>query len=140
MLLNFAKGIHWPQVSSEFFVVGVIEYPPLVPELVKTTANSNIHGRKIKVVNITNMEDIAKCQIVFLPAYKSKLLAKMLEQLPNAPTLIVSNKTDLARKGGGIDLVLREGKLTFDINLKAIEQRGLKISANIKSTGNAVYE
>jgi hypothetical protein len=138
MLLNFAKGIHWPHFNSEYFTVGIIEYPPLLPELEKTTSNSKIYGKKIKVISITDLEDISSCQIVFLPAYKSKLLTRLLESASNKPTLIVSNKMDLVKKGGGIDLVLREGKLTFDINSKAIEQRGLKISTSIKSSGNVL--
>lgn len=139
MLLSFAKGIHWPGASSDAFVVGVIEYPPLIQEMEKTTLNSNIHGRRISVLPISDLSDIAKCHIVFLPAYKSKMLTKVLEHIPNNPILIVSNKMDLARHGGCIDLVLREGKLTYDINLRAIEYRGLKVGTNIKSSGRVVH-
>lgn len=138
MLLNFAKGIHWPTSPSEYFVVGVLAYPPLIPELRSTTANSKIHGKKIKVIEIFELEDSKDCHIVFLPAYKAKLLPEVLEKIVAHPTLIVSNKTDLVRKGSGIDLVLRDGKLTFDINCKAIEGRGLKVGSGLRATGTIV--
>jgi hypothetical protein len=138
MLLSFAKGIYWPESSSGDFVIGVIEYPPLIPELEKTTAQSIIYGKKVKVVDISDVDAIAKCHIVFLPAYKSKMLPKVLDQVANTPVLIVTTKADLIRNGSCVDLVLREGKLTFDLNTTAIQRRGLKIGSYIKSAGNVV--
>jgi hypothetical protein len=138
MILHFAKGIHWPNIPSKVFVVGVIDYEPLLPELIKTTDNWNINGKKIIVMPVSNLKDVENCQIIFIPAYKAKLLEKVLAHVKDHPVLIVSNKIDLTKKGGSIDLVLRNGKLTFDINSDLIESKGLKIGTSIKSAGNIV--
>jgi hypothetical protein len=52
--------------------------------------------------------------------------------------LIVSNKADVARKGGGISFILINGKLSYEINVKAIEKRGMKVSSALKSSATIV--
>src|SRR5687767_11104491 len=110
MMLNFAKGIQWPKVSADGnFVIGVLEYPPLVAELISASATARIGERKIEVKEFNRVEEIKKCHIIFIPAYKAKLLTELLTQLGTQPTLIVSNKMDYAKKSGGVNFVLAEG-------------------------------
>jgi hypothetical protein len=45
---------------------------------------------------------------------------------------------DLSKRGSGINFVLSNGKLGYEINCKAIEKRGLKVSNGIKNMGTIV--
>jgi len=140
MLLNFARNIHWPLPNSGHFVIGVLEYPPLVEELKSVTRTVKINGRNVQVKPLTNPADVKGCQIVFLPAYKARWLASVLKTIPNEATLIVSNKAGMARNGGAINFILLEGKLNYEINCNAIEKRGLKVSNALKSAGILVQK
>jgi hypothetical protein len=136
MILNFAKTINWPVTGTESkFIIGVLEYPPLVSELKMTSQNTKINGKLVEIRELTSPEESKGCQIVFLPAYKAKWLSRIIQHIPVQPTLIVSNKSDVARNGGGINFALVDGKLNFEINCKAIEKRGMKVSAALKSNG-----
>jgi hypothetical protein len=135
LIMNFAKGIQWPGGSGNKFVIGVLEYPPLVAELKNATASASINGRNIEIKEFDRAENVEHCQILFIPAYKSKNLPLVLNKFPNDPTLIVSNKMDFARQGGGINFVLMDGKLKYEINCKSIEKRGMKVSSNVKGMG-----
>lgn len=137
MIVNFARGIMWPD-PGEAFTVGVIGYPPLVSELENTSANTSIHGKKIRVKLISGADEVQGCQIVFIPAYKIRLLSEVLSRIPSDPTLIVTNRTDMARQGSCVDLVLRNGKLTYEINCKVVESRGLKVSKAIRNGGTVI--
>jgi hypothetical protein len=134
LIMNFAKGIQWPNTAGKF-VIGVLEYPPLVAELKSSMSNASINGKRVEIREFDRAENIEGCQILFIPAYKSKNLPAVLNKFPTEPTLIVSNKMDFARQGGGINFLLKDGKLKYEINCKSIEKRGMRISSNVKGMG-----
>jgi hypothetical protein len=136
LIMNFAKGIQWPGINhGGKFTIGILEYPPLAAELKNSSQNININGSDIEVKEFDRAEDMQDCNILFIPAYKAKKLPVVLNRFPSEPTLIVSNNMDFARKGGGINFILVNGKLKYEINCKAIEKRGMKISSNVKNMG-----
>ncbi len=136
MIINFAKSIHWPPNGTEGkFVIGVLEYPPLASELKLAAQTSKINGRSLEIRELTSPEESQGCNIIFLPAYKAKWLTRIIQQIPSQPTLIVSNKSEVARNGGAINFVLRDGKLNYEINCNAIEKRGMKVSTSLKTSG-----
>ncbi len=132
---TFIKGIHWPGSTTDNFVIGVLGYPPLAAELSQTFATTKIKNRSIEIREYASAEDIGVCQMIFVPAFKARSFEKVLAKVGTKPTLILSNKMDMAKKGAGVNFILIEGKLKFEINCKTIEQRGLKISSNIKTMG-----
>lgn len=136
LILNFSRGIVWPAgEAGENFVIGVLEYPPLAAELAEATANIRIGNRKIQIRELTSADEAARCNILFIPAFKAKSLSHVLSEVGSEPVLIVTNKFDMARKGSGVNFTLVDGKLKYEINSKSIEARGMKISAGIKGMG-----
>lgn len=135
LMLNFAKGIQWPAGDAGNFVIGILEYPPLAAELNTVASSVRINARKIQVKEFSHADEIAKCHILFIPAYKAKQLTAVLSKIGADPTLIITNKMDLAKKGSGVNFVLVDGKLKYEINPKSIEKRGMKISSGVKNMG-----
>jgi hypothetical protein len=139
LMLTFARGIEWPSFKTAgTFVIGVFEYPPLVAELNSTAGNLKISGRKIEIKELTTTADLEGCNMVFIPAYKARQFGSVLDRLGADATLIVTNKMDMAKKGAGVNFVLVDGKLKYEINCKSIEKRGMKISASVKGMGIVV--
>lgn len=134
-MLNFARGMEWPRSSQDHFIIGVLGYPPLAAELKLTASNAKVGNRKILVREYASADEIKACDMLFIPAFKSRSFDNVLERIKDEPILIVSNKTDFARKGAGINLLLLEGKLKYEINSGSIEKRGIKISSNVKKFG-----
>lgn len=136
MILNFSKGMLWPgHASATPFVIGVFEYPPLAAELNGIASSAKIGTRKIEIREYSNPEDISECNVLFIPAYKTRKIEEVLRVIGKDPTLIITNKMDYARRGAGINFLLVEGKLKYEINCRAIEKRGIKISSNVKKLG-----
>jgi hypothetical protein len=139
LILNFARGIQWPSMGpSEKFIIGVLEYQPLAAELTAMVAYAKVAGKKIDVREFTNADEIKNCNMVFIPAYKARQFSTVITQLGTDPTLIITNKMDYAKKGAGVNFVLVDGKLKYEINCRSIEKRGMKISANVKGMGIVV--
>jgi hypothetical protein len=139
LILNFARGIQWPILRpTEDFVVGVLGYEPLAEELNTQVDKIKVGNKKIIVREYSTTDEVKECQILFIPAYKGRLLQPILEKIGGQPILVITNKTDSALKGSGINLVLVGGKLRYQINCRSIERRGMKISANVKGMGIVV--
>lgn len=136
LILNFSKGIEWPgSKQDDKFVIGVYEYQPLVAELENMVASFKAGNKKITVRALTAADESVSCNVLFVPAYKAKALPALLDKIGNTATLIITNKTDMAKKGSGVNFVLVNGRLQYEINCRSIERRGMKIPANIKGMG-----
>jgi hypothetical protein len=139
LILNFARGIQWPVLKQgEHFVVGVLGYEPLADELLAQVDKIKVGDKKIIVREYGSIDEVKDCQILFIPAYKGRLLQPILDKIGAQPILLITNKTDSALKGSGVNLVLVDGKLRYEINCRSIERRGMKISANVKGMGIVV--
>jgi hypothetical protein len=139
LILNLSRGILWPSAaSSGNFVIGVLEYGPLASELATAVGVLKIGSRKVEIKELASVDDVKECNVLFIPAYKAKALTGVLTRLGTYPTLIITNKMDMAKKGSGVNFLLVDGKLKYEINCKSIEERGMKISASIKGMGIVV--
>jgi hypothetical protein len=136
-IYNFAINGQWPDSESEF-TIGVLEQPALARELSAVSAEKTVGSQKIKVVQFSNSSKVQNCNILFIPAAKSNSLSDISGKLSGSPTLIVTEKHGLAKSGSGINFVIVDGKLRFEVNNSAIEKRGIKLSNKIKSLGIAV--
>lgn len=140
-LLSFARNTNWPALSSKKnFTIGIWEYLPLVGEMNELIKTRNVNGKNIEVKAIANLSELAGCDILFFPSYKYKLFPKVVETTRNAPILIVTNKQDLAKNGGCIDIILTNGKLNYEINSQNIEGRGMKVTNALKNMGTVVTD
>jgi hypothetical protein len=136
LLINFAKGINWSSASpSETFIIDILGYPPLAGELSATAAKTTIQGKRMVIRQINDISEAKDSNILFIPAYKTKVLPEIFQHKGKSQTLIVSNTPGVAKKGVSINFLLKEGKLTYEINVKAIEKSGMKISSALKSNG-----
>lgn len=139
MMLNFAKGLQWPaSTAAGNFVIGIYEYPPLAAELNALRASARVGTRNIEIRELGSPDEVQKCHMLFVPAYKTKRLPEILDTIGEKPVLILTNKSDFAKKGAGINFVLVDGKLRYELNSRSIEKRGMKISSNVKGMGIVV--
>lgn len=139
MILNFAQNIQWPAGSiGDKFTIGILAYSPLATEIKSSTTQKKIAGRTIEVKEIYTPQDAQGCEIIFIPSFKSKKLPAFLTVLNHDATLIITNMFNLARQGSGINFLLKNGSLAYELNRKSVEARGMKVSSRIVSMGTLV--
>lgn len=127
-LLNFARHIQWPDGDGETFVIGVLDYSPLVSELKNVARTKTLGTRKITVVEYQTVSQIRTCDMLFIPESRAASLPTIIGKFPYSPMLIVSEKPGLSELGSNINLLTVNGKVKFQINNKAMNGRGLKVS------------
>lgn len=131
-LYNFTKFITWPEDRYETFnlcIVGEDPFGTLIDPIEQRTA----FGRPIKLFRTNSLNKKQHCHILFLNgSIKDKLLIKGMLVIDDTHTsLTVGESEGFAAQGGMISFVNRLGKIKLQINLKALQQSGLKISAKL---------
>lgn len=134
-LYKFAKFVEWPAQSWQsepghhvFCIYGTDPFGPVLDE---TLAGKQVEGRAAVVRRVHEPEALRRCQLVFVSAAEDALLPEILAGLGDAPVLLVGESPDFARRGGAINLVLREGRVRFEINPRAAQRARLKVSAQL---------
>jgi hypothetical protein len=140
-VMNFAKYIMWPaNKTSGEFVIGVLGNSPIMDELKAAAVLKTIGSQKVMVKDCKSSRDVEGCHLVFVADSKSSLVAEVISRLSLEPTLVVTEKEGLARKGGGISFAESSGKVKFEINKGAIEKKGLSVSSALANLGVVVED
>jgi hypothetical protein len=136
---NFTKYIQWPaNAQSGDFVIGVLGNSPMVGELEKVSANKMVGTQKIVVKKLSNVAEAETCQMVFIPLDSSPKFDAALEALKNKPILVITEKDGLGKRGSGINFVINDGKMRFELNQAATQSAGLKVSSQLTSLAIAM--
>jgi hypothetical protein len=99
-----------------------------------------VGGHKLLVREVQDPHLARGCHMLFVSATGKKQRTQILESLRGTGALTVSDVEGFAEQGGMINLVMREGKVQFEINHKAATQEGLVISARLLSLAKFVIE
>lgn len=134
-LFNFAKFVEWPsnafRDASAPLQICVFGQDPFGQELRDITNEKTVNGRKLEINHVVNPEEARSCQILFIPSSEKARLKQILQGLQGSEALTVSETKGFAEQGGMINFVLENNRVLFEVNSKAAEQAGLKISSKL---------
>jgi len=128
-IYNFTKYIQWPaSYQNGDFVIAVLGNSAVIDNLEKMASVKSVGSQKIVVKQISSVAEAGKCHIIFLPDNKSGNLDAVLASYGSKPTLVITERAGLGRKGSGINFILQGGKWKFELNKPAIESANLRVS------------
>ena len=136
-IMNFARNIEWPkEKTTGDFIIGVVNYPAVASQLKHVALQSkNVHNQPITIKEFSSVSETTFCHILFIPESEDAALPSILNKLQSTPTLFITEKEGLAKKGSGINFLLVDGKLKFELNNGSLEKRGLKPSEDLQRFG-----
>ena len=134
-LLNFCQFVTWPDTPPEKadapIILCAIGPHPFKREL-ETIAGKKVRGgRPLEIRFASNMESISSCHLLFVGKSDKKELSAIIAGAKTKPILTVGDMEDFACQGGIIAFVNVDGKIRFEINPKAADAAGLKISSQL---------
>ncbi|HBL27533.1 MAG TPA: DUF4154 domain-containing protein [Acidobacteria bacterium] len=134
-LFKFTKFVEWPREAFQsdpgHHVFCVYRADPFGEVLDRTLAGKQVEGRTAVVRRVKNLEELPRCQVVFLAAAEAAGLPKVLTALGETPVLLVGESPGFATRGGMVNFVLRERNVRFEINPRAAAQARLKLDAQL---------
>jgi TonB family protein len=134
-LYNFAKMSQWPPGAlsgpNSTLTIGVFGgHDEFVDVLRATIAGKAVNGHPIEVRRVRSAEELKSCQIIFFRASERNARPAFVE-LEHAGILLVGEEKDFLGQGGMINLVLSNGKISYEVNAAALGHAGIRYGANI---------
>lgn len=145
-LYNFTRFVQWPEAAlKDRFVIAVVGAPALAAGLkVLEGPDKRVQGRPIEVEARDPTDRVGDCQVLFIGAAALAELPRLVDQTADRPVLLVGDGRGLTGRGVAIGLYLKPDilgtgwRLRFAIDRRAIEGRGLKVSAQLYDVAEAV--
>lgn len=137
-IYKFTKYIYWPEEkASGNFLIGVYGNSAIIEEL-ETMASLKKGGndQDIIVQQFSDLEGIEDVHILYVASSRSRDIGNISEKLRAGTTLVVAERSGLARKGAAISfLIMDDGTLKFEINMDNLRKHRLEISKELLNLG-----
>ena len=139
-LYHFTKFVEWPAGAGDkkSFVVGVVGRDPFGAELEKALDGKSVDGRPFVVRRFKQTGDVQFCNLLFVGDSELDRFPRLLGRLNEWNTLTVSDVDGFLQQGGAINFLIEGEKVRFEINPKAAERAGLKISSQLMKVAKAI--
>jgi hypothetical protein len=141
-LYNFIKYTEWPQkvfpTPETPLTIGIVGEDPFRSLLDKAIEGKTFNGRKLVVKRIEQLQSVKNCHLLFISSSESSRLSQLLADLKGASILTVSETEKFAERGGVVNFKMQGDKVRFDINIKAAESAGLRISSKLLSVATVI--
>ena len=138
-LYNFAKFVEWPAESfssaSAPFEICIFGRDPFGEILQNLIRGKQVNGRSFR---IRSGVAASSCHILFVSTSVTRQFETILQGLQGRSVLIVGESEGFVERGGMINFVLEGGRVLFEVNQKAAQRAGLKISAKLLSVAKPV--
>ncbi len=138
---NFTKFTDWPGVTEaeltdpiRICFVGSDPLRTLLGEL----NNRQAKGRQIKIVRLKDINTLSSCDMIYISRSEEHQLQLILQRLQSTPVLTVSDITQFSRKGGMIGFVTENERVKVEVNLRNVNQAGLKVSAKLLEVARVI--
>jgi len=134
-IYNFAKFTTWPDsvfadpaAPITFCVVGKHEFG----NAFDSVQGKSVGGRKVVVKYLSAYRDKDDCQVVYVAPSEKPRLPKIVSTSKEVHALTVSDIDGFGESCGIIRMVRgADDRIGFEINVKAAEQSGLKLSSKL---------
>lgn len=133
-LYNFTSFVTWPEdlAGQTGFTLCVFGNDPF-GNLLDKLAGKSVKNSKLVVRRLESLALLDECQLVFISEMSNDQLGAALAMLHTLPVLTVSDMHGFTELGGIIEFRIIDNKVRFDINIKAAESAGLRISSKLLS-------
>lgn len=102
--------------------------------------NKMVGARPIKVIRVSNSNQLPQCQAVFFSKSVHNNLADLINSLENYPILTLADTPNAISRGIIINMNLVNEKIVFEINLATARKSGLDISSKLLQLATKVHQ
>jgi hypothetical protein len=140
---RFVQFVKWPSRKLESgdspFVILIIGDSP-IKKAFESLGIDSLQNRKVILKRIFMLdENIKNSHIVFISASESYRLKEILSLLKGADVLTIGGFQGFAKSGGGVNLILVNNKIRFEVNKEKVVEGGISISSRVLRLAKTVY-
>lgn len=130
---NFTRMNAWPQdAQSGEFIIGVFGNSPIHKELVEIL-NRQAGSRPFVVKQFNNVEDITKCQMIYVSSNQSRQIAAINQKLKQnkIPALIITESRNSIAEGAAVNFVIENDKQRYEISETNARSLGITLGSDM---------
>jgi hypothetical protein len=132
-LTKFCLYIEWPPTAftsaDSPVVLGIAGPDDLAGLLEQLTKNQLVGGRQFQIRRIADGAALDGVHLLFVARAEESRLPQLAAQTRERPLLLVAESVSGLDDGAGINFIVQDAKIRFDVGLESTVQRGLKLSA-----------
>lgn len=140
-LYNFAKFVAWPAASfsnaDDPIIICSVGDERLAEVLEQTVHGKQANGRSIEARQVSSEEQFKSCHILLIAFMEKERIRQVIHGVTRN-ILTVGQSDQFIRLGGMINLARNDNSIELQINPKAAEAAGLKISSRLLSVSRVV--
>ncbi len=144
-IYNFTRYVKWPKRAfsndQSPFVIAVFGADPLGSTLDKLQKRK-ASGRPIITRRYQSLDEVGQAHILFIAGPRDESVDELLAgQLGNKPILVVCQQPGLGVSGAPVNFFLdNDGTVGFELNVDAIQRRGLSADAQLMNIARVVRD
>lgn len=142
-IYNFAKFTRWPEgtwadekAPLNLCLVGSDE---LIVELERLEGKT-VKGRSLTINKFHSSPEMQACHIVYIATSEHTQYQQVTQVLQDQAVLTISEIPHFSRSQGTIELLHKEGRVRFIINLDVARRAGLELSSRLLKLAETVGE
>ena len=138
-LVNFARFISWPESSFgdnriSLCVLGDNPFGSALPGV----EGKRVGEHQLATRVIGKPGEAGGCHLLFVPEERLAEFQRQNGRFANTPLVTVSDAPGFVEMGGGIEFVVKDGKLGFVINNGGLKAREIKVGSSLLNLAAAV--
>ena len=134
LTLNIVRFTTWPEEAAkppkhslDICVVG----DNVVQQSFADIDQKAIGNKTLRVVALTRLRNFEDCQALYVSDLKQNILLQLFDETKTQALLTIGEGYDFAAQGGMVGLENVDGKIALYINLPAMREANLQISARL---------
>lgn len=132
-LEKFTRFVEWPvysniQDTSQSFVIGILGENPFDVNLSALFENQRIKNKPVEIRYLNSIDSLDTCHLIFISKSEKDNLKNIIKAIGKKPILTVSDSDHFSGQGVIINLFVNNNKIRFEIDEKAIQRAGFRVS------------
>lgn len=137
-LVNLSLFVEWPANVGSPLAICVLGDDPFGPAL-KKFDNRLVGRRYVRVRQAAQPTELTDCNMVFVSRSATASLPQIMQLATAGKMVTVADAPGLAEKGAMINMLLRNDKIRFEVNLNAAKRSGVELSSQLLQLAIAVH-
>lgn len=138
-LYNFALFAEWPaDARKDGAFVLCVAGRGLFDAAFDAIEGKPVRSQKLAVRRVDGLQGLDECHMLYIAPAEEMRLNHILGLAGRRPILTVADAEGWSGRGVMINLVTRQGRLAFDVNLDAVRRAGLDMSSRLLRLASSV--
>lgn len=133
-VLAFVRHAEWREAATGPINIAVLGKPATVSTLRRTLEGKTANNRIVHVVE-ARQPDLGDIQVLYLASNDNKEVRRALAAAQTSHALTIGESDRFLEYGGAVNLMILDGRMSFDVSREALERAGITISSTLLRYG-----